>query len=106
MQKRARAEREAVKAVETPPDGAAASPPHDDEGAHCDSREEEAGNGRAKRSTAGKIRQSRFLDDDVPEGGASASCHRTPKSKGQIALGIPLQLSDGADATDGMWAFL
>jgi hypothetical protein len=106
LQKRARAEREAVKAVETPPDCASASSPRDDESTNCDSRAEEGGNGRAKRSTAGKIRQSRFLDDDIPEGGISASCHRAPtpaKSKGQIALRSPLQLSDGADPTDGMW---
>ena len=62
---------------------------------------------RSKRSTAGKIRQSRFLDDDVPVAG----CQRTQspnasaglKRKGHVVLRDPLPLFPGADSHDGMW---
>lgn len=69
---------------------------------------------RSKRSTAGQIRHSRYLDDDIPYGGGTASCQRTQnpsapnasvgeKRKSQVLLRDPLKISAGADPHDGSW---
>jgi hypothetical protein len=74
---------------------------------------------RAKRSTAGKIRTNRFLDEDSGEDERNASSQKasravpsTPSStskpppsngKNRMVMRAPLPVHDGAEPNEGLW---